>query len=369
MMAEPLKNQYSEEFFDQLAEILSAQLDGFERDSFLKKIFDNEWDERELKERTEHLSNVLHLFLPTGYEESLKILIGIIDAVEKNPISESNLPFLFIPDYIERYGMDHFDASIKAIEVVTPFITCEFTVRPFIVRYQERMMSQMQEWSHHKNHHLRRLASEGCRPRLPWASVIQKFVVDPSPVLPILVALKADPSEYVSRSVANNLNDISKDHPELMLDLCHRWKGETEITDKVIKHACRTLLKGAHPKALSLFDYGDPGNVTISDFRADKSVRIGDKFNYAFTISQTMDEPCKIRVEVGIDYVKSNGKRNRKIFKITEIELDPDKKAPYTRTQSFQDLTTRKHYRGTHSIAVIINGLEMKSADFEVEAV
>lgn len=368
-MAEPLKNQFSEEFFDRLAGLLSARLAGFGRESFLKKIFDAGWDERGLKERTEHVSNVLHPYMTGGYDEALDVLTGVLDAAGKDPISESSLPFLFIPDYIERFGPDHFDASMKAIEVVTPFITCEFTVRPFIVRYGDRMMSQMLQWAQHSNPHLRRLASEGCRPRLPWASVLQPFTEDPTPVLPILEALKADPSEYVSRSVANHLNDISKDHPEMMLDLCHRWKGKSGITDKVIKHACRTLLKGAHPRALSLFGYGDPKNVTITNFRADQRVKMGGTFNYAFTISQTMKSPCKIRVEVGIDYVKSGGKRNRKIFKVSEIELSPDKQASYTRTLSFQDLTTRKHYAGTHSIAVIINGLQMKRSDFEVVAV
>lgn len=346
--------------------ILSAQIAGFGRDLFMKMIFDSGWDERELKERTEHVSNVLHQFLPQGYAKALELLTGIPEIVKKNPISESNLPFLFIPDYIERYGIDHFDISIKAIEAVTPFITCEFTVRPFIDRYQDRMMSQMQRWSHHKNHHLRRLASEGCRPRLPWASVLQMFVEDPSPVLPILETLKADSSEYVRRSVANNLNDISKDHPELMLNLCHKWKGISDVTDKVIKHACRTLLKNAHPKALSLFDYGDPENVILSDFWADKGVRIGEKFNYGFTVSHSMKTPFKMRVEVAIDYVKSSGKRNRKIFKVSEIELKPDIQVSYSRTQSFHDLTTRKHYSGTHGLAVIINGVEMNTVDFEV---
>ena len=144
---------------------------------------------------------------------------------------------MLFPDYVECYGLEHFDSSISALETFTKYSSAEFAVRPFIMRYEQKMMSQMRKWSRSKNHHLRRLSSEGCRPRLPWSMALPAFKQDPTAILTIISALLSDGSEYVRRSVANNLNDISKDHPEIVIEITRQNLGQSDATDKLLKHA------------------------------------------------------------------------------------------------------------------------------------
>lgn len=366
-MAEPLKNLYSPSFFNHLGDLLTDLIPQFSKESFIHDIHDSDWENRELKERMVHISNVLHQHLPGDYKSALQVIMNLTQAVPNSPLADHGYEFIFLPDYIERFGLNHYSESVEAMEHLTQFISCEFAVRPFILKYPDRMMPQMEEWAHHENHHVRRLASEGCRPRLPWASALNDFKKDPTPILPILEVLKGDSSEYVRRSVANNLNDIAKDHPERVLDICERWIGRSKDTDRLVKHACRTLLKRAHPKALELFGYAEPNGVVISDFEHDQSVKIGESFHFRFTITHKSKGSAKLRIEYGIDYLKSNGSLNRKIFQLSEMEFQDGKRSAFTRSQSFRNMTTRKHYAGRHRLVIIVNGKEMVSGEFEVQ--
>lgn len=148
-----------------------------------------------------------------------------------------------LDNYVEQYGLDDYETSVKAIERITQFTSCEFSVHPFIIRYPNEMMVQILIWSKHENWGVRRLASEGCRPRFPWAMALPHLKKDPALIIPILENLKNDPARFVRLSVAYNLNDIVKDNPETVMELVKRWKGESEEVDWIIKHGCRTLLK------------------------------------------------------------------------------------------------------------------------------
>ncbi|MCL2611374.1 MAG: hypothetical protein FWE02_06830, partial [Defluviitaleaceae bacterium] len=164
---------------------------------------------------------------------------------------------------------------------------------------------------------------------------------------------------------ANNLNDISKTHPDLVANLAKKWYGKNEYTDWIVKHACRTLLKKGNREVLSIFGYNDISSINFSDFALDKTtIAIGEDINFSFTI--LAQKATKVRLEYGIDFVKANGKRSRKIFKISEILLNENQKKNYTKKHSFADLSTRKHYLGTHSITLIINGMEQGSLDFNI---
>ena len=271
------------------------------------------------------------------------------------------------PDFVELYGLDdeNWELSVSALARYTVFWSAEFAVRPFIIKNEERMMAQMLAWSKHDNEHVRRLASEGCRPALPWAMALPRFKKDPEAVLPILEQLKDDPSQYVRKSVANNLNDISKTRPDIVIKIAKDWHGKSKHTDWIIKHGCRTLLKQGNSDILALFGLENTESIKIRDFVLESpSVSIGGDLNFSFTISTT--EAAKIRLEYGIDYVKSGGKTRRKIFKLSEITLRANEKKPYTRKHSFADLSTRKHYSGTHSVSLIVNGLLQGTLEFEL---
>ncbi|HGM3182480.1 TPA: DNA alkylation repair protein [Clostridioides difficile] len=357
-MPELLKNMYNRESLYEVAVAIQSVYNSFKVDEFIKSTMDETWNNLELKARCRKISMSLGMYLPEDYKEALSIL-------EKS-VTGFYFAFFF-PDFVEVYGQDdiNWDLSISALERNTEYWSSEFAVRAFIIKDEERMMAQMRKWSKHKSEHVRRLASEGCRPQLPWGQAISKFKKDPTPVLPILEQLKTDTSTYVQKSVANNLNDISKTHPDLVISIAKDWYGKNKSINWIVKHGCRTLLKKGNRDVLALFGYDDTTSINLQDFTLETtSISIGEDLTFSFNI--LAKKATKTRLEYGIDYIKSNGKRNRKIFKISEVSLKENEKKSYMKKHSFADVSVRKHYPGIHSIAIIINGIEKDKLDFEL---
>lgn len=353
-----LKNVYTPELVNSLANLVHEQMPAFPKQKFVQTVFDASWENRELKERMRHITSCLREFLPKDYAEAIQILRGIAPSCV-------GFPYLFFPDFVEQYGTEHEEISLPALELFTQFSSAEFAIRPFIVQNPVATMAQMLVWAKHPNHHVRRLASEGCRPRLPWGMALKTFQRDPAPILPILELLKADESEYVRRSVANNLNDIAKDHPELVLDIAARWKGVNPDTDKVVKHALRTLLKRGDARALALFGFTANEGVEVSNLRFhEPSVTIGDSTLFSFDI--IAEEETDIRLEYGMYYVKASGDAIRKVFFIHEKTYPAGEQISITRKISFQQRTTRKHYTGVHRLTLIVNGVECAEASIDI---
>jgi 3-methyladenine DNA glycosylase AlkC len=365
---EPFKNLYNDRFFASFTTVLSSQLKGFDKKLFLRKIHDDAWEARELKQRMKHIATTLHDFLPGSYDQSIEKIKAIITEIRKTTGPTGGLEHMIFTEYLELFGIEHYTASMEAMEFITQFISCEFAVRPFIIRYPDKAMKQMLKWSKHKSLHVRRFSSEGARPRLPWAMALPALKKDPSPLLPILENLKDDESEFVRKSVANNLNDIAKDHPDKVLQLAEEWQGVSPRTDWIIKHGSRTLLRKANPQALKLFGLAVSDKIVVDKLKlAVHHVAIGDSLDFSFVLTNTGKKPVKLRVEYGIDYMKSNGKANRKLFKITENTYQPDQAYAFKRSQSFRNLTTRKHYAGEHALSIVINGQELARKKFTVK--
>ena len=362
-MAYSFKDRYNYKSLNKLALEIRLACDGFPVEKFLNSTMDETWDSLEFKKRIMHIGVNLQKYLPADY----KTAIGIIDEVIMNyEICLDGFAYFF-PAFIELYGQDNenWDVSMAALARYTPYASAEFAVRSFIINNEERMMAQMYAWSMDENEHIRRLSSEGCRPQLPWGQVLTSFKKNPAPILPILERLKTDSSLYVRKSVANNLNDISKTHPELVAELAKKWYGKNEYTNWIVKHGCRTLLKKGNCDVLALFGYNDIADVGIQGFALDTTEpSIGQDVIFSFTV--VADRATKVRIEYGIDYVKANGKRNRKIFKISEAALKKDEKKSYKKKHSFKNSSTRKHYSGIHSITLIVNGIECGKVDFEL---
>lgn len=364
-MPELMKDKYyNYHSIYELALRIKAVYHSFQDSDFVNDIMDETWDVLELKGRMRQIAINLGRYLPTDYESAL----GIIDQVVAGyPEGFHDNALIYFPDFVEVYGRDecHWNLSIAALERYTQYSTAEFAVRSFIIDYEERMMAQMYVWAKHKNEHVRRLASEGCRPALPWGQALTRFKKDPSPILGILEQLKADPSLYVRKSVANNLNDISKTHPDLVVKTAMDWYGKNEYTDWIVKHGCRTLLKKGNRDVLGIFGIADAGSVDVYDFALGAaSVPIGKDMIFSFKIR--VKKATKVRLEYGVYYVKANGGQNRKVFQISEASFMANQEKTYIKTHSFADLSTRKHYPGTHSLALIVNGTEQGKLDFEV---
>ncbi|MDC9727676.1 MAG: DNA alkylation repair protein [Candidatus Thioglobus sp.] len=355
-MPEPLKNLYSTELVKSLGEQVSNLYGDFDTDGFSAHVIDSEWEGRELKERMKHISESLHRYLPMEYSDAIQILM-------ESSSKFSGFQYMFFPGFVELYGLNKFEKSIQALEHFTKHSSSEFAVRPFIKKDSYKMMAQMQLWAKSQNHHVRRLASEGCRPRLPWAMALPEFKQDPSQILPILEKLKNDDSEYVRRSVANNLNDISKDNPQVVIDIAKSWLGNSQQTNRIVKHACRTLLKQGHPEIMNLFGFLKPEHIEIRNFTAQKSVEMGENLDFSFKLESQQQKLGKLRVEYAIGFVKKNGNRSKKMFKISESEINGNNKT-VAKSHSFKKISTRKHYAGNHSIGIFVNGCELASMEF-----
>ncbi|WP_289054096.1 DNA alkylation repair protein [Carboxylicivirga marina] len=370
-MAELFKNLYSKAFFEVFTEALEMVIDNFDKKAFLIQIYNDEWDDLELKQRMHHITSILTPYLSNNYPKSIEQLLQLIDSLKSIGVSERlkypDLVFLVFPNYIERHGLSDYDTSVAAIKKITSFSTCEFAVRPFIIKYGDKMMAELLKWTQDENHHVRRLATEGCRSRLPWGMAIREFKIDPSPIMPILEALKNDPSEYVRKSVANNLNDISKDNPQVTIDIVKRWKGASKETDWIVKHASRTLLKAGNQELMQVFGFGSIDNIEITNFNVKKDIiRVGEALEFQFSLTNHSAKNELIRLEYGIYYLKQNDTHTKKVFKISERNYEAGSTSSIKKLQSFKLVSTRKYHMGEHLVSLIVNGIEVEESSFEL---
>ncbi|MFC1725142.1 DNA alkylation repair protein [candidate division KSB1 bacterium] len=351
-MSENLKDMfYTESSINSIADVIKKYYPEFDKEKFLSLIYDDTWKDRELKQKMHHLTIALNKTLPSSYTESLEILKKTIPYIK-------GFEVMSWPDYVELYGIDDWENSLPALAFFTKFASAEFAVRPFIAKDPERMMKFMRELADDGDHKVRRLASEGCRPRLPWAMALPVFKKDPSLILPILEKLKKDESDSVRRSVANNLNDISKDNPEIVLNICEKWAGQSKDIDAIVKHACRTMLKNGNKRVMMLFGYVASENINVENLSTDKNeVVIGEKVQFFFDLVNMEKKSTKIRIEYAVYYAKSKGKISKKVFQLTEKTYKPGNHA-ISKNHSFEEMSTRKHYEGKHDISVIVNGVE-----------
>lgn len=366
-MAEPLKNIFSRPFVEGFAQTVKTVWAPFDRTAFVASVFDAGWEQLELKQRMRRIAESLGGALPEEYPAAIEIVVHATEQLIRQHGEKLTFEYCFLPDFVEVFGQEHPDASIPALETITRWSSAEFAVRPFLLRYPERMYPQMLTWSHHSSPMVRRLSSEGFRPRLPWGMGVPALKRDPSPILPVLENLKTDPAETVRRSVANCLNDISKDHPALALDIAGRWHRKHPDTDWIVRHALRGLLKKGHEEALARFGFDqNVAGILVENLEVQPTVPIGGELSFSFFVKNTSTTPHQIRLEYGIDYLTGSGKVSPKIFKIKEMVLGAGQTETVQKRQRFTDFTTRKHFAGPHRLRILVNGKEMAAQGFEV---
>lgn len=357
-MGEALKDMYNKEFLHLFGEKVHVVYEIFDIEKFVATIIDDTWDELKLMDRMGRITETLRTFLPAKYEEALEILFAIDDTCV-------GFPYLFFPNFVALYGQspENWELSMIALERFTKRSSSEFAVRPFFVIDSNRMIKQMLEWSKSSDEHVRRLSSEGCRPRLPWGKALIMFKQDPTPVLSVLEQLIEDPSLYVRKSVANNLNDISKDNPSIIVEIVRQLKGVHQHTDWILRHGCRTLIRKAHPGIMSLFGYGDSIDrpVTTNAFLTVNPIelKIGDSCQLNYELCIRKGGPIHIRIEYGIYFVKAMGKRSRKLFLLSDKTVAGEQRITGTKIHKWAELTTRMHYPGEHQIVILVNGIEV----------
>ncbi|MGV3629257.1 MAG: DNA alkylation repair protein [Betaproteobacteria bacterium] len=365
-MAEPLKNSYGPEIPRRIAAMIAEVYPAFPKAAFLRDALAG-YEALELMPRGRHIAQALRSHLPQDVPAALDILLASIDA----PGDDRGGPlasFLFMPHtvYVSAYALDHFEAAMHAQYVLTQRFTAEFSIRPFIEKYPGRTLAQLRTWTGDPSPHVRRLVSEGTRPRLPWAPRLRALQRDPRPALELLELLKDDPELYVRRSVANHLNDIGKDHPELLTTIAKRWlKDASPERAWIVRHALRSALKRGETGALAVSGFGAKAEVAVRKAEITPArARIGGKVRIAFDLVNKLSRSQRVLADLRVHYQKANGKTGPKVFKLKTVELAPRASLHFEKKLSLADLTTRRHFPGRHRVEVLLNGRGVTLGEF-----
>lgn len=316
----------------------------------------------ELKQRVTRTAEVCKAFLPVEYKTAVQVLYDYSELL--NGESFSNI---FLSEFIALYGRGDYIFSMQALRDFTKYSSSELAVRFFLMDDFKRTIKIMRHWAYDDNYHVRRLASEGSRPRLPWAIRVPELLVNPEHTAPILNSLKADKEKYVQKSVANHLNDISKDHPDWMLCQVEKWGQKNKNTAWIIKHAARGLIKKGSPQALSLFGVNNKIKVKLTKFElGTEKVKLGDHLPFSFVLNSTGGKPQKLVVDYKVHFVKKSGELKPKVFKIKLFELKPAARIEISKKHLFKHFSSRKHYAGDHELEIIVNGNSMEKKKFQL---
>lgn len=274
---------------------------------------------------------------------------------------------LVFPDFVSLYGHDHFDLSMAALKYFTTFGSSEFAIREFLKRDFNGTIGVVKMWSLDKDPHVRRLSSEGSRPRLPWSFKLDEVIKNPGSTAVILENLKNDGELYVRKSVANHLNDISKDNPDYMIRMIRQWDQSKPHTSWIIKHASRSLIKKGNASSLAIFNYEKNVTVKIKDFKISAAqLKLGEVLAFSFNLVSLKTTAQKLVIDYIIHYQKKAGTVSPKVFKLTELELQPQQSVLISRKQILRDFTTRKHFKGKHLIEIQVNGKVLGQNEFHL---
>lgn len=342
----------------QLADCLSDIYPNFNHTTFTE-VANRDLNKLELKARVYHLINALHQHLPKDFEHTAELLCQVNQHQLKQtePTIKAFTAWPLI-DYVAVHGLQHPQVALTTLAQLTSLFSAEFAIRPFIQQHYDLTLQHLHSWCDSPDTHIRRLVSEGTRPRLPWGQQLPQFIENPNSILPLLEKLKADPEDYVRRSVANNLNDISKDHPQQVLDICQRWLQQpNKETQWIVRHATRTLVKKGVPEVFALLGYTAAPQLNTKLSLNSKKLNVGENLKIQLQLTSTASEPQKLIVDYTIHFMKANGQQSPKVFKLKTLELAKGESVTLDKTHRFVPLSTRRYYSGEHRVEIKINGM------------
>lgn len=323
----------------------------------------------EFGDRVKQFSRALHATLPPSYTEAIKILVKSFpgETVNANSVTDGWLQWP-IGKFIADYGTDQFHESMHAMVALTQQFSSEFAVRPFVIRYPEDTFHTLLKLTGHPSEHVRRWCSEGTRTRLPWGMKLHAAIESPAPVWRILNELMDDESLYVRRSVANNINDLSKDHPDQVLEYCARWKKKCRPhRDWIIKHGLRSLIKTGNPDALELIGFSTPQKIKTELSVSPTSVKTGGSVQLSATLANNSKKSQRIMIDYVVHFIRKNDMRNEKVFKWKTIELAAGESITVGKKQWMKQTTARTLYKGEHKIEIQINGQRLAESAFQLK--
>ncbi len=369
-MAQPLKDSFGHDIPEGIAAAIRAVRPGFDTDGFLADALSG-YDELELLARARHVAHALRRHLPADDAEALAVLVASLGPRSEQPEPKGMEPFFYAPHvfYVAEFCLDQWEAAMDAQYELTQRFSAEFSIRAFIDREPERTLARLRAWASDPSPLVRRLVSEGTRPRLPWAPRLRRFQHDPRPVLELLELLKDDPSPYVRRSVANNLNDIGKDHPDLLVETCRRWLRDAGPERRaLVRHALRSAIKRGERGALEVlgFDADRPARILLARIHPTRP-RIGGSVRIELDVENPGVTAGTFNVDLRIEFVKARGTTSPRTFKLGVVELQPAGRAHLAKTISLRQHTTRTHHPGEHRVVALVNGQLHPIGSFDLE--
>jgi 3-methyladenine DNA glycosylase AlkC len=368
-MATKLKEFFDEALIRALAADLRRAHRRLDEPGFVKACLTG-LNKLELTARGWHVAAAMHRFLPPDFEDAARILIDALGPELARSDEFGMAPFRYLPHvfFVARHGLQNFETSMRAQYELTKRFSAEFSIREFLVAHPEATYARLQRWAGDANVHVRRLVSEGTRPRLPWAPRLRAFQKDPRPVLRLLELLKDDPERYVQRSVANNLNDIGKDHPDTLVETCRRWLARpTEARAWIVGHALRSAIKRGDRGALSLLGFAARPQVRLAEVRFEpRRVKLGAVARFSCQLVSTAPGPLELLVDYAVHFVKASGAATAKVFKLRKLVLQAGDRVQLAGRVSLADMTTRKHRPGRHAVELRLNGVVLALGAFDV---
>ncbi len=375
-MAETLKYLLNDTVPPRIAAMVRRAWRKFDTTAFLQQV-EPGYESLELMARGQRIAEALQAHLPQDVPRALGVLVDSMDppmgldaAGEPDAGDRPYSAFLYLPHsiYIGTHGLPHFEAAMAAQHALTQRFTAEFCIRPYLLHHQGDTLARLREWAQDDNAHVRRLVSEGTRPRLPWAPRLPAFQANPQLALPLLNALKDDPSSYVRRSVANHLGDIAKDHPDLAVGTARTWLlGAPAPREALVRHGLRFLIKRGDAGALDALGVG---HAVALDVRAARVVparaRIGDKVRIEAELHNPTPQAQRVLADIKVHYVKAHGGAAPKVFKLQTLDIPPGATVAVGKTLSLQQMTTRTHYPGAHQVELVLNGRPQPLGRFQL---
>jgi 3-methyladenine DNA glycosylase AlkC len=366
LVASQLKDQFGESVPRAIAAMIRAVHADFAHDDFLADVRRG-YAPLSLTQRGFHIAAALRKHLPQEYPRAVRILVESASQPHDHRASGGMAAFLYMPHlfFISQHGLDHFEESMHAQHSLTQRFTAEFSVRAYLEKHPERTLALLREWTRDPSEHVRRLVSEGTRPRLPWAPRLRAFQQDPRPVLELLELLKDDPSLYVRRSVANNLNDIGKDHPELLVATAKRWLVDATPERRwIVNHALRSAIKRADAGALGALGYGGKADVSVRKPSITPArAKIGGHVTISFELVNKLGKRQRVMADLVVHFVKARG-TGAKTFKLRAVDLPARGGVKRGKKIALKQLTTRRHYPGVHRLEALLNGRRVKLGEF-----
>lgn len=379
-MADAFKNLINPLVIATAAEHLRRVRPSFNVDAFVAQACSG-LGELEFKARAMHVCDALQAHLPTEFAAAAALIEASLappTAIDGKgePIGLAGTPSAGISgwmiwslgEFVVRAGMSEPNRALVCLHALTQRFSAEFAIRPFLIKYPELCYATLMRWTQDPSAHVRRLVSEGSRPRLPWGLRLQALVLDPTPSWPLLQALQDDQSAYVRRSVANHLNDIAKDHPDAAANwvTCQLENAPKERVS-LLRHASRSLIKQAHVPTLKAWKL-QQGLVGTATLRLGAStISVGQSLELVVELESNAVSNQTLILDYAVHFVLANGKRSAKVFKGWKRELAPGERAVLRKTHSFKLITTRKYYSGTHAVDLLVNGQVLARGEFELK--